>query len=80
MFVEFVVLYYYKHTKYMLKNKVNYQQNRGLIIELVLIIVALVILKFYFDVDIVKFLKSDFFQNAVDYLKEIIKTLIDNFK
>lgn len=50
-------------------------KNQGLIWEVVVIIIALVILKFAFDFDIIDWLRSDGFQDILKYIKEVFLTL-----
>lgn len=50
-------------------------RNKGIIMEIVVIIVALVLLKFVFKVDVLAWIKSDAFQEALAYIKEIVMTL-----
>jgi len=58
----------------------SYPKQQGIIIEILVIIIALVALKFVFDVDIVGFLRSDFVADAFQYLGEIVEALWDNIK
>lgn len=53
--------------------KQNYK--RGIIMEIAVIIIALVLLKFVFKVDVLAWLQSARFQKALAYIKEIVTTL-----
>lgn len=56
----------------MLKNKQNNVQQGGFIMTIVVILVAIVILKFWFGFNIIEFLKSPKVAEWTEYLREVI--------
>ncbi len=53
--------------------------NQGLIMTVLIIIVALIVLKFVFDIDIIKFLNSGWVQKAFGYIQDVFLTIWNNF-
>lgn len=72
----FVLYYMYLHNIM----KQTHRHNQGIIWEIVVIIVALLILKFAFDIDVLAWFKSPQFTAALEYLKEIINTLKESIQ
>lgn len=56
------------------------KQNSGFIKLIIVIIVALVILKFFFDFDVIEYLQSNRFTPVWDYIGKIFSYVIENGK
>jgi hypothetical protein len=52
-------------------------RNQGLIMTIVIIIIALIVLKFVFDIDVIKYINSGWVKTAFEYIKDVALAIWD---
>ncbi len=60
---------------------ITLKQNKqsGFIMKIVILIIALILLKFVFKFDVIEFLKSPWVKEAYDYIKEIVLIIWNDY-